>query len=121
MERGTIVLFDRERRRKTLDTVSLDPIAIATRVCREMNTLSKGDRTCWIPIPILCKRLKLPQEAIVGAAVYGHIHGWVIYTPFSLLLRDEGRTFLCDIERPGQLSWEQEVSRASTVPRATRD
>jgi hypothetical protein len=126
MERGTVLHFDSKRRRKqhlvgsAREAFSLDPIAIATRVCREMDGLSK-DKTCWIPIPSLCKRLNLSRQAVVGAAVYAHVRGWIIYTPFSLLLCGEGRTFLRDIERPRQLSWKQEALLASAMPHAARN
>jgi hypothetical protein len=126
MGRGQIVHLDTERRKRRnrvgplrdLNRVgplrdlsplspSLDPSAMAIGVCREMDVLSKRTNQ-WIPITTLCKRLNLSRQVVVGAAVYGHVRGWVICTSFSLLLRDEGRALLLDLERQDQLLWGEE-------------
>lgn len=114
MGRGQIVDLDTERRKRrnrvgplcdsALLSPSLDPWAMAIGVCREMDVLSKR-RNQWIPVRTLCKRLNLSRHVVVGAAVYGHVRGWVTCTSsFSLLLRDEGRALLLDLERQDQPS-----------------
>src|SRR5260221_10698010 len=118
MGRAQIVHLDTERlkRRNRVGPLraplspSLDPWAMAIGVCREMDVLSKR-RNQWIPVLTLCKRLNLSRQVVVGAAVYGHVRGWVICTSFSLLLRDEGRALLVDLERQDQLSWGEEEAR----------
>lgn len=131
MGRGQIVHLDTERRKRrnrvgplrdlTPLSPSLDPSAMAIGVCREMDVLSKR-RNQWIPIPTLCKHLNLSRQVVVGAAVYGHVRGWVICTSFSLLLRDEGRALLLDLERQDQLSWgEEEAPPPFLMPHAGAD
>ena len=131
MGRGQIVHLDTERRKRRNRvgplrdlaplSPSLDPSAMAIGVCREMDVLSRR-KNQWIPIPTLCKRLNLSRQVVVGAAVYGHVRGWVICTSFSLLLRDEGRALLLDLERQDQLSWgEEEAPPPFLMPHAGGD
>ena len=131
MGRGQIVHLDTERgkRRNRVGPLralappapSLDPSAMAIGVCREMDVLSKR-RNQWIPIATLCKHLNLSRQVVVGAAVYGHVRGWVICTSFSLLLRDEGRALLLNLERQDQLSWgEEEAPPSFLMPHAGGD
>jgi hypothetical protein len=125
MGRGTVVRFDAERRKRRHRAGSAhelpltDPSAIALRVCQELDALAKR-KVRWIPIPLLCKRLNLSQQAVVGAAVYGHVRGWMICTPFSLLLCDEGRAQLRRLD--GQSSWDgDEIPLSFAMPRAAGD
>ena len=72
---------------------SSDPVMVAIRLCHEMEALNNGqDR--WVLVKTLCTQTNLPRQLVVGAAVYAHVRGWLICTPFSLLLREEGRALL---------------------------
>src|SRR5712691_3948646 len=89
---GSVISLDSERRRRREDAKrprepwslprSRDPVMLAIRLCCELDALSKGETR---RVKTICKQTNLPRQMVVGAAVYAHVRGWLIYTPLSLL------------------------------------
>jgi hypothetical protein len=63
-----------------------DPLTTARLLRRELYALTAGEQNC-VPVQIIAARIGLPLEIAIGAAVYAHVRGWVVFVAGSRLYR----------------------------------